>query len=51
MSSYLNVGVRKRIDGRLLAVAFFLSVLALEVGLVLAFAGPPVFDPAALAAP
>ena len=51
MSSYLDVGVRRQINGRLFAVAFFLAVLALEVGLVVALAGPPVFDPTVLAMP
>jgi len=51
MSSYLDVGARRRIDGRLIAVALFLSVLALEFGLVFALGGPPALDPMAVLAP
>jgi hypothetical protein len=40
----LDAAAPKRIDGRLIAVAFFLAVLAFEAGLVLATAGPPPLD-------
>ena len=40
MRSYLDVGARRQIKGHPFAVAFFLAVLALEVGLVVALTMP-----------
>ena len=46
----LDAAAPKRIDGRLIAIAFFLAVLAFEAGLVLT-AGPPPLDQVAVLVP
>jgi hypothetical protein len=43
-SRVLDAAAPRRIDGRLIAIACFLAVLAFEAGLVLANAGPPSLD-------